>query len=31
VPGTGHMMHHEDPERVAQHIVEFERDCASNT
>jgi pimeloyl-ACP methyl ester carboxylesterase len=27
VPGTGHMMHHEDPEAVARHIVEFERDC----
>ena len=29
VPGTGHMMHHEDPEAVARHIVEFERDCGS--
>ena len=29
VPGTGHMMHHEDPEAVARHIVEFERDCVS--
>ena len=31
IPGTGHMMHHEDPECVAQHIVEFERDHASLT
>jgi len=31
VPGTGHMMHHEDPVQVARHIVEFERDGASNT
>ena len=30
VPGTGHMMHHEDPEAVARHIVEFERDCVSS-
>jgi pimeloyl-ACP methyl ester carboxylesterase len=30
VPGTGHMMHHEDPESVARHIVEFERDCVSS-
>jgi pimeloyl-ACP methyl ester carboxylesterase len=30
VPGTGHMMHHEDPECVARHIVEFERDWASS-
>jgi pimeloyl-ACP methyl ester carboxylesterase len=29
VPGTGHMMHHEDPATVARHIVEFERDCAA--
>jgi pimeloyl-ACP methyl ester carboxylesterase len=29
VPGTGHMMHHEDPEAVAQCIVEFERDCVA--
>jgi pimeloyl-ACP methyl ester carboxylesterase len=28
VPGTGHMMHHEDPQTVARHIVEFERSCA---
>ncbi len=27
VPGTGHMMHHEDPAAVASHIVAFERDC----
>ena len=30
VPGTGHMMHHEDPESVARHIVAFERDCVSS-
>ena len=30
VPGTGHMMHHEDPAAVARHIVEFERDCVSS-
>jgi pimeloyl-ACP methyl ester carboxylesterase len=30
VPGTGHMMHHEDPESVASHIVAFERDCVSS-
>jgi pimeloyl-ACP methyl ester carboxylesterase len=30
VPRTGHMMHHEDPEAVARHIVEFERDCVSS-
>lgn len=30
VPSTGHMMHHEDPQAVARHIVEFERDCASS-
>jgi pimeloyl-ACP methyl ester carboxylesterase len=30
VPGTGHMMHHEDPEAVARHIVEFERNCVSS-
>jgi pimeloyl-ACP methyl ester carboxylesterase len=29
VPGTGHMMHHEDPATVARHIIEFERACAS--
>jgi pimeloyl-ACP methyl ester carboxylesterase len=29
VPGTGHMMHHEDPATVARHIIEFERDCAA--
>ncbi len=27
IPGTGHMMHHEDPASVARHIVAFERDC----
>ncbi|HEY6922022.1 MAG TPA: alpha/beta hydrolase, partial [Steroidobacteraceae bacterium] len=26
IPGTGHMMHHEDPRSVAKHIIEFERD-----
>jgi pimeloyl-ACP methyl ester carboxylesterase len=30
VPGTGHMMHHEDPESVARHIAAFERDCVSS-
>jgi pimeloyl-ACP methyl ester carboxylesterase len=30
VPGTGHMMHHEDPESVAKHILQFERDCAAS-
>jgi len=30
VPRTGHMMHHEDPESVAKHIVAFERDCVSS-
>jgi pimeloyl-ACP methyl ester carboxylesterase len=25
IPGTGHMMHHEEPQSVAKHIVEFER------
>jgi pimeloyl-ACP methyl ester carboxylesterase len=29
IPGTGHMMHHEDPEAVAKHIVAFERECVS--
>jgi pimeloyl-ACP methyl ester carboxylesterase len=29
IPGTGHMMHHEDPATVAEHIVAFERDCAA--
>ena len=31
VPGTGHMMHHEDPQTVAKHIVEFERACAASS
>jgi pimeloyl-ACP methyl ester carboxylesterase len=31
IPATGHMMHHEDPEHVAQCIVDFERDYASLT
>jgi pimeloyl-ACP methyl ester carboxylesterase len=30
VPEAGHMMHHEEPEAVARHIVEFERDCGSS-
>jgi pimeloyl-ACP methyl ester carboxylesterase len=30
VPGTGHMMHHEDPESVANHILQFERDCGAS-
>jgi pimeloyl-ACP methyl ester carboxylesterase len=30
VPGTGHMMHHEDPTAVARHIVGFEGDCVSS-
>ncbi|HVW69698.1 MAG TPA: alpha/beta hydrolase [Steroidobacteraceae bacterium] len=25
IPGVGHMMHHEDPQAVARHIIEFER------
>lgn len=31
IPATGHMMHHEDPEDVAQQIVAFERDYANLT
>ena len=27
VPGAGHMLHHEEPEILARHIVEFERVC----
>ncbi|HEY7887355.1 MAG TPA: alpha/beta hydrolase [Steroidobacteraceae bacterium] len=27
VPGAGHMLHHEDPEVLARHIVEFNRSC----
>ena len=27
VPGAGHMLHHEAPEVLARHIVEFERAC----
>ncbi|MDB6045208.1 MAG: mhpC [Gammaproteobacteria bacterium] len=30
IPEAGHMMHHEDPEAVARHIVEFEHDCVSS-
>ena len=28
VPGAGHMLHHEEPEALARHIVEFNADCA---
>jgi pimeloyl-ACP methyl ester carboxylesterase len=27
VPGAGHMLHHEEPEALARHIVEFDRAC----
>ena len=27
LPDVGHSMHHEDPQTVAGHIVEFERSC----
>ena len=27
VPGAGHMIHHEEPEALARHIVDFERGC----
>jgi pimeloyl-ACP methyl ester carboxylesterase len=27
VSGVGHMMHHEDPEAIARHLVDFERSC----
>ena len=27
VPGAGHMLHHEEPEVLARHIVEFNRHC----
>ncbi len=27
LPDVGHSMHHEDPQAVARHIVEFERHC----
>ena len=27
VPGAGHMVHHEEPEALARHIVDFDRDC----
>jgi pimeloyl-ACP methyl ester carboxylesterase len=30
IPGAGHMMHHENPEAVARHIIEFERTCATS-
>lgn len=30
IPDAGHMMHHEDSQAVARHIVEFERDCVSS-
>lgn len=29
VPGAGHMVHHEDPEALARHVVEFELACCS--
>ncbi len=29
LPEAGHSMHHEEPQTVARHIVEFERDCAA--
>ena len=31
VAGAGHMVHHEQPEALARHIVEFERACRSST
>jgi len=31
IPGTGHMMHHEDPRSVAKHIVDFERGRGEGT
>jgi pimeloyl-ACP methyl ester carboxylesterase len=31
VPNVGHMMHHEDPEAVAHHIIEFERELGGAT
>lgn len=27
IPGVGHMMHHEDPQTIAAHIIEFARKC----
>ncbi len=29
LPEAGHSMHHEDPQTVARHIIDFERDCAA--
>jgi pimeloyl-ACP methyl ester carboxylesterase len=29
VPGAGHMLHHEEPEALARHVVDFERAAAS--
>jgi pimeloyl-ACP methyl ester carboxylesterase len=29
VPGAGHMVHHEEPEALARHIVDFDRACHS--
>jgi pimeloyl-ACP methyl ester carboxylesterase len=29
LPAAGHMVHHEEPEALARHIVEFERACRS--
>ncbi|MGH8170350.1 MAG: alpha/beta fold hydrolase, partial [Steroidobacteraceae bacterium] len=29
VPGAGHMLHHEEPEALAQHLVDFARRCSA--
>lgn len=29
VPGAGHMVHHEEPEVLARHIIEFDRACSA--
>lgn len=31
VPGAGHMVHHEEPEALARHVVEFDRVCRNST
>ena len=31
VAGAGHMVHHEEPEALARHVVEFDRVCRSST
>jgi len=31
VTGAGHMVHHEEPEALARHVVEFDRVCRSST